>query len=421
MAEKLPSGRAVSAIFDRTKDMTSETALAAGDTLARRNALILALASTFAGANATVIFATSSIVGAMLAPDPSYATAPVSVFVVGMAAATLPAGMIAQRYGRRASFIIGSGFGALCGLLAMLAVLRGSFGLMLVATFCGGLYAAVAQSFRFAAADTASPAFRPKAISWVMAGGVFAGVLGPQLVTLTMDLWQPYLFAASYLAQAVVALIAMAILSQVDIPVPPKATSGGRPLLEIISKQGFIVAAVCGVVTYSLMNLVMTAAPLAMKICGHALTDSNLAIQWHVIAMYGPSFFTGSLIARFGTARMVAAGLLITAAAGLVALAGITVWHFWIALILLGIGWNFGYVGASAMVVECHRPEERNRVQSFNDFLIFGTMAVGSFASGHVLTTYGWNWVNAIVFPPVIVGLALLAWRAMRAKPAATV
>jgi MFS family permease len=401
--------------------MTSETALAAGDTLARRNALILALASTFAGANATVIFATSSIVGAMLAPDPAYATAPVSVFVVGMAAATLPTGMIARRYGRRASFIVGSGFGALCGLLAMLAVLRGSFGLMLVATFCGGLYAAVAQSFRFAAADTASPAFRPKAISWVMAGGVFAGVLGPQLVTLTMNLWQPYLFAASYLAQAVVALIAMAILSQVDIPVPPKAASGGRPLLEIISKQGFIVAAVCGVVTYSLMNLVMTAAPLAMKICGHALTDSNLAIQWHVIAMYGPSFFTGSLIARFGTARMVAAGLLITAAAGLVALAGITVWHFWIALILLGIGWNFGYVGASAMVVECHRPEERNRVQSFNDFLIFGTMAVGSFASGHVLTTYGWNWVNAIVFPPVIVGLALLAWRAMRVKPAAMV
>lgn len=400
--------------------MTTDTALAAGDTMARRNALILALASTFAGANATVIFATSSIVGAMLAPDPALATAPVSVFVVGMAAATLPTGAIARRHGRRASFLVGSGFGAVCGLLAMLAVLRGSFGLMLVATFCGGFYAAVAQSFRFAAADTASPAFRPKAISWVMAGGVFAGVLGPQLVNLTMDLWQPYLFAASYLAQAIVALIAMAVLSQVDIPVPPRAASGGRPLLEIISQQGFVVAAVCGVVTYTLMNLVMTSAPLAMKLCGHALTDSNLAIQWHVIAMFGPSFFTGALIARFGTGRVVAAGLLITGAAGLVALSGITVWHFWIALILLGVGWNFGYVGASAMVVECHRPEERNRVQSFNDFLIFGTMAVGSFSSGHVLTTYGWNWVNAIVFPPVIVGLALLAWRATQGKRAGT-
>lgn len=396
--------------------MTTETALAAGDSRARRNALILAVASTFAGANATVIFATSSIVGAMLAPDPAYATAPVSVFVVGMAAATLPTGAIARRYGRRVSFIVGSGFGALCGLLAMLAVLNASFPLMLVATFCGGLYAAVAQSFRFAAADTASPAFRPKAISWVMAGGVFAGVLGPQLVNLTMNMWQPYLFAASYLAQALVALIAMAILSQVDIPVPPKVESGGRPLLAIVSQQKFIVAAVCGVVTYSLMNLVMTAAPLAMKICGHALTDSNLAIQWHVIAMYGPSFFTGSLIARFGTARIVAAGLLITAGAGVVALTGITVWHFWIALVLLGVGWNFGYIGASAMVVESHRPEERNRVQSFNDFLIFGTMAVGSFASGHVLTTYGWAYVNAIVFPPVAIGLLLLTWRAMRAR-----
>lgn len=393
--------------------MTVQATISAGDAQARRNALILAMASTFAGANATVIFATSSIVGAMLAPNPAYATAPVSVFVVGMAAATLPTGMIARRYGRRASFMVGSGFGAICGLLAMLAVLRGSFGLMLLATFCGGLYAAVAQSFRFAAADTAGPEFRPKAISWVMAGGIFAGVLGPQLVNLTMDLWQPYLFAASYLAQAAVALVAMAVLSQVDIPVPPRAQSSGRPLFEIIRQPRFIVAAVCGVVSYSLMNLVMTAAPLAMKICGHALTDSNLAIQWHVIAMYGPSFFTGSLIARFGASRIVAGGLMVTATAGLVALAGISVWHFWIALVLLGVGWNFGFVGASAMVVECHRPEERNRVQSFNDFLVFGTMAVGSFSSGHVLTTHGWSAVNMIMFPPILLGLGLLAWRAL--------
>ncbi len=396
--------------------MTPEASPSTDDVKARRNALILALASTFAGANATVIFATSSIVGAMLAPNPVYATAPVSVFVVGMAAATLPAGIIARLYGRRTTFLIGSGFGALCGVLAMMAVLRASFPLMLVATFCGGLYAAVAQSFRFAAADTASPAFRPKAISWVMAGGVFAGVLGPQLVTLTMNMWQPYLFAASYLAQAFVALIAMAVLSQVDIPKPVKVPGGGRPLREIVSQPRFIVAAICGVVSYSLMNLVMTAAPLAMKLCGHALTDSNLAIQWHVIAMYGPSFFTGSLIARFGTTRVVAAGLALTGIAGLVALSGITVWHFWIALILLGVGWNFGFIGASAMVVECHRPEERNRVQSFNDFLVFGTMAVGSFSSGHVLTTYGWEWVNVIVFPPVLCGLALLAWRARQTR-----
>ncbi|MGL5361427.1 MAG: MFS transporter [Bosea sp. (in: a-proteobacteria)] len=396
--------------------MNATAQLEAGDRLARRNALILAVAQTFAGANATVIFATTSIVGAMLAPDPAYATAPVSVFVVGMAAGTLPTGAIARRYGRRASFMVGSGFGVLCGLLAMVAVLWASFPLLLVATFCGGFYAAVAQSFRFAAADTASPAFRPKAISWVMAGGVFAGVLGPQLVTLTMDLLQPYLFAASYLAQAAFALIAMGILSLVDIPKPPPVAGGGRPLKEIVLTQRFVIACACGVISYALMNLVMTAAPLAMKMCGHALKDSNLAIQWHVIAMYGPSFFTGSLIARFGTMRIVALGLVITAAAGIVGLMGITVAHFWIALILLGIGWNFGFIGASAMVTECHRPEERNKVQAFNDFLIFGTMAVGSFASGHVLTLYGWNWVNMIVFPPVAIGLALLIWRAMQLR-----
>ena len=401
--------------------MNATAQMEAGDRLARRNALILAVAQTFAGANATVIFATTSIVGAMLAPDPAYATAPVSVFVVGMAAGTLPTGAIARRFGRRASFMVGSGFGVLCGLLAMVAVLWASFPLLLVATFCGGFYAAVAQSFRFAAADTASPAFRPKAISWVMAGGVFAGVLGPQLVTLTMDIWQPYLFAASYLAQAAFALIAMGILSFVDIPRPPPVAGGGRPLKEIVLTQRFVIACACGVISYALMNLVMTAAPLAMKMCGHALKDSNLAIQWHVIAMYGPSFFTGSLIARFGTMRIVALGLVITAAAGIVGLMGITVAHFWIALILLGIGWNFGFIGASAMVTECHRPEERNKVQAFNDFLIFGTMAVGSFASGHVLTLYGWNWVNMIVFPPVAIGLLMLVWRAMqlRARPLA--
>ncbi|MGL4974943.1 MAG: MFS transporter, partial [Bosea sp. (in: a-proteobacteria)] len=242
--------------------MNATAQIEAGDRLARRNALILAVAQTFAGANATVIFATTSIVGAILAPDPAYATAPVSVFVVGMAAGTLPTGAIARRYGRRASFMVGSGFGVLCGLLAMLAVLWASFPLLLVATFCGGFYAAVAQSFRFAAADTASPAFRPKAISWVMAGGVFAGVLGPQLVTLTMDLWQPYLFAASYLAQAAFALIAMGILSFVDIPKPPPVAGGGRRLKEIVLTQRFVIACACGVISYALMNLVLTAAPL---------------------------------------------------------------------------------------------------------------------------------------------------------------
>ena len=248
-----------------------------------------------------------------------------------------------------------------------------------------------------------------------MAGGVLAGFVGPQLVQNTMNLWPPYLFAASYVGQAVVAALAMIVLSTVDFPKPAASASApaGRPLLEIAAQPRFVVAALCGVVSYALMNLIMTAAPLAMKMCGHDISDSNLAIQWHVVAMYLPSFVTGSLIARYGADRVVTAGLLLTGLAGIVGLTGITVAHFWTALIILGVGWNFGFVGASAMVVTTHRPEERTRVQSFNDFLVFGTMAVGSFSSGHVLTNWGWNWVNLIAFPPIALALAALVWFAL--------
>ncbi len=406
-----------------TADALEKAEPLGGDALARRNALLLAAATALAGANASVIFATGAITGATLAPEPGLATLPITVFVLGMAAGTLPVGMIARRYGRRASFMVGAVMGMLMGVTAALAVFLGSFFLYCAATFMGGIYAAVAQSYRFAAADTASPAFRAKAISWTMAGGVFAGVLGPQIVSLTMDLWQPYLFAASYLTQAFVALVAMAVLIFVKAPPPApigqEAGAKGRPLGEIVVRPGFLVAALCGVVTYGLMNLVMTSAPLAMKLCGHPLTASNLAIQWHVMAMYGPSFFTGSLITRFGARRIVAAGLLITAAAALVDLHGTTVAHFWIGLILLGVGWNFGFVAASAMVTDTHRPEERNKVQSFNDFLVFGTMAFGSFSSGKLLTIYGWEAVNYVVFPPVVVALVALVWLARRrATPA---
>lgn len=388
------------------------------DRQARRNALRLAAAQALAGANATVIFATGAIVGATLAPDKTLATLPLTMFVVGMASGTLPAGWIARRHGRRAAFITGSGIGCVAGLVAAGALLLGSFGLYCLATFLAGLYGAVVQSFRFAAADGASPAFRPKALSWVMVGGVFSGVLGPQLVTWTMDLWQPYVFVASYLAQAVVALVAMAVLSGVDLPQPVAADrNAGRPLLAIVRQPRFIVAVICGVITYTLMNLVMTSAPLAMRLCGLPLSTSNAAIQWHVVAMYGPSFFTGSLIARFGAPRVVATGLVLLAGCAATGLSGLTPTHFMIGLVLLGIGWNFGFVGASSMILETHRPEERTRVQSFNDFLIFGTMAVGSFSSGQVLILFGWSAVNWIVLPPVAIGLvALAATRGMRRR-----
>jgi len=381
------------------------------DARARSNVARLAAAQALTGANSAVIFATGSIVGATLAPDISFATVPLSMYVLGLASGTLPTGAISRAYGRRTAFVIGTGCGVLTGLLGAFAILRGSFALFCCATFLGGLYGAVSQSYRFAAADGASAGFRPKAVSLVMAGGVFAGVLGPQLVQWTMDAWPPYLFAFSFVVQAAVALVAMAILAGVDAPKPaPADLHGGRPLLEIARQPRFIAAALCGVIAYPMMNLVMTSAPLAMKICGLSISDSNFGIQWHIVAMYGPSFFTGSLIARFGAPAIVAIGLSLEAIAAGIGLSGITAMHFWATLVVLGVGWNFGFIGASALVLETHNARERNKVQAFNDFLVFGMMAIGSFSSGQLLANYGWSAVNMVVFPPVLFGLLVLAF-----------
>ena len=374
------------------------------------NVLRLTVAQALAGANSAVVYATGAIVGNMLAPSKALATLPISLFVVGMAACTLPAGAIARRHGRRAAFLAGTGCGVLVGLLAALAVVLGSFWLFCAATFFGGAYAAVVLSFRFAAADCVPLERRPRALSAVMAGGVFAGVLGPQLVTYTMDLWQPYTFAATYLAQAAVAVVSALVLLGVHVPTPTAAeVAGGRPLGVIARQPRFITAVVCGVVSYTLMNFVMTAAPLAMRLCGLSQESSNLGLQWHIIAMYAPSFFTGRLITRFGAARVVAVGFALTAASAAIGLTGVDVAHFWLTLILLGIGWNFGFVGASALVLECHRPEERTRVQSLNDFLVFGTMVLGSLSSGGLLTAYGWDVVLWVSFVPLAVAMATLA------------
>src|ERR1700680_5156132 len=379
------------------------------DARARSNVKRLAAAQALRGANSPVIFATGSIVGATLAPSISLATVPLSMYVLGLAAGALPTGAISRTYGRRVAFIIGTGCGVVTGLLASFAILRGSFLLFCCATFLGGLYGSVSQSYRFAAADGVNAAYRPKAVSLVMAGGVFAGVLGPQLVQWTMDIWPPYLFAFSFVVQAVVALIAMAILSGVDAPKPAASDLHvGRPLFEIVRQPRFIAAAICGIVSYPVMNLVMTSVPLAMKMCGLSVSDSNFGIQWHIVAMYGPSFFTGSLRARFGARKVVATGLLLEAAAATIGLSGITALHFWMTLIVLGVGWNLGFVGASALVLETHRPQERNKVQAFNDFLVFGMMAIGSFSSGQLLANYGWSAVNLVVYPPVLLGLMVL-------------
>ena len=396
---------------------------AAGDRLAKRNALVLAAGQALAGANNTVIVATGSILGSMMAPDKSLATLPITIMVVGIWAGTLPLGYLAKRYGRRTAYASGAIAGTVAGLIGYAAIVQGNFWLYLVATFCGGLYAASHMSYRFGAADTASPAFKPKAVSWVMAGGLFAALLGPQLVIFTKDLVPPYLFAASYIGQGAFALVAGAIIlgffRAPDFAIA-NSVDGGRPISEIARQPKFIVAVSVGVVSYAVMNLMMTSAPLAMVDCGHSVTSASLGIQWHVLAMYAPSFFTGSLILRFGVARVTAVGLVFLGLSAVVGLAGITVAHFWGALILLGVGWNLSFVGATTMVCDCYRPEERNKVQAFNDFLIFGSMAVASFGSGTMLAYYGWYLVNVVIFPVVAAAGVALAWQALRdrAQPA---
>ena len=375
----------------------------------RSNVARLAIGQALAGANSTVVYATGAIVGNSLAPSPTLATLPISIFVVGMAACTLPAGAIARRHGRRAAFLAGTGCGILTGLLAALAVLLGSFWIFCAATFFGGAYAAVVLSFRFAAADGVAAPRRARALSFVMGGGVVAGVVGPQLVTHTMYLWPAHMFAATFVAQAIVAALSAIVLYGVRLPMPsPAEVAGGRPLGTIARQPLFIIAAICGAVSYMLMNFLMTAAPLAMQMCGHSQESSNLGLQWHVIAMYAPSFFTGRLITRFGAGRVVVAGLLLTGLSAAVGLLGVDVAHFWLTLVLLGIGWNFGFIGASALVLECHRPEEKTRVQSLNDFIVFGTMAVGSFASGSLLAAYDWYTVLWVSFVPLAIALVAL-------------
>ena len=383
--------------------------------------LRLAIAQALSGANTTVVYATAAIIGHLLAPRPGMATLPISVFVIGMALSTLPVGAVARKHGRHAAFFLGNGCGVVSGLLASLALVQASFVLFCIAMLFGGAYAAVVLTFRFAAAECVPAADKPRALSLVLAGGVFAGVLGPQLVTATMNQWPPHAYAATYLCAAAVSVLSALVLRGVRFaggPATPAAVGAtlsappatSRPIRDVVRQPRFVVAMLCGVVSYMLMNFMMTSAPLAMELCGLPREYSNYGIELHVVAMYLPSFFTGRLIARFGETPIVLAGLALTAAAALVGMSGQTVAHFWWALALLGVGWNFGFLGASAMVLQCHTPQEGPRVQSINDFVVFGTMVIGSFASGSLLSAYGWSTVAALTLPPVVVAAAALLW-----------
>ncbi|WP_448554474.1 MFS transporter [Thalassotalea montiporae] len=389
----------------------------------RGNIWRLALAQALSGANNVVLFITGAIVGNSLAPTPLLATLPVSLFVIGMAVFVLPVGEIARKFGRKTAFSVGTLCGALTGLLAALAILINSFWLYCFSTFVGGAYAAVILSFRFAVTDGLPTPMQAKALSWVMAGGIFAGVIGAQLVTYTMHLDEfiglDKTFVITFIAQAVVALLAGMILRGVNTQkVSVRLISSERSLIEIAVQPRFISAVVCGAASYLVMNFLMTSAPLAMRMHGHAQEAANTGMQWHVIAMYAPSFFTGNLIARFGAVQIATLGILLTAVSAFIGFTGESVYHFYALLILLGIGWNFGFLGASAMVLSCHQPEEKNKVQSLNDFIIFGLTAIGSLASGGVLSSYGWQVVLWVSFIPLALSFIAIGFVQQYAKKA---
>jgi len=382
----------------------------------KKNILVLAMAQTLGASSGPVVISLGGLVGMQLSTNPAIVTLPVSVYNLGLALGTLPAAAIMKRFGRRRGYLIGAVTGLSAGLIAALGIYLASFWLFSLGTFVAGFYASYVQSYRFAAADGVSGDLKGRAISAVMVGGLAAAILGPQLVIWTRDSIPGVPFAGAFLSQAALALLVIPVLLLLRKPAPVvgQVQHGGRPLSEILKTPRYLLAVAAGVVSYGLMTFVMTAAPVAMVHMGHSVDNAALGIQWHVLAMFGPSFFTGRLMARFGKERVTAVGMAIIAVSAMVALSGIDVGHFWISLTLLGIGWNFGFLGATAMVTDCHTPEERSKVQGANDFIVFGTVAIASFSSGALLNASGWSALNWFVLPATALILVPLVWNLRR-------
>ncbi len=396
------------------------TALAASfdDTKARRNAVILAIAQALYGAALTAVVVTAGLVGAQLAPSASWATLPMSMTIVGTALTTFPISLMMRRTGRRLGFVVCALVGAAGSLVGVVAIFQRSFELFLVGCFLVGVYQASASYYRFAAADTASPLFRPKAISWVMTGGIIAALIGTVLVMYTVDLLAPVTFAGTWVVMSLLALGGAAILLAVDIPLTERHDApSGRPLGVIARQPRYIVAALTAMLAYGIMMLVMTATPVAMLGCGFSVQDSSWVIQWHALAMFVPSFFTGSLIARFGAERVSALGMVLLVAAAGAGLMGIQFENFAVGLILLGLGWNFGFIGGTTLLTDTYEPEERNKAQGLNDFLVFATTAATSLSAGKLLAWFGWAGVNYAVLPMVVLALVMIGWLARHPNP----
>jgi len=379
---------------------------------------LLVAAQSLGGASPPIIISLGGLVGQQLSSNPAASTLPVSIYQLGLALSTLPAAWIMNRMGRRAAYVLGAVLGVISGVVAAQGIAHSDFVTFCIGTALAGFYAACVQSYRFAATDMVSePAQQAKAISRVMIGGLIAAIIGPQVVIWTRDALPATPFAGSFYSQAVLALLALPLLMGLRLQPPQTKTAvagDSRPLGEIARTPQFVVACAAGVVSYGLMAFLMTAAPMAMVGCGHSVGEAAMGIQWHVLAMFVPSFFTGKLIARYGKRPVTALGLLMIGAAGVLALMGLDIFHFWGSLILLGVGWNFGFIGATALLTECYRPSERAKVQALNDFLVFGTVAVASFGSGQLLHSAGWNGINIGMLPLVAVVLVLLGLHSQR-------
>jgi len=375
-----------------------------------RNVGLLCATQALLFTNNTILISINGLAGYALASDKSLATLPVTAYVVGAALTTMPVSQLMRRVGRTNGFSIGTLIGILGALICGFAVYSHDFWMLCAGTLVMGIYNASGQYYRFAAADVASADFKSKAISLVMAGGLVGGILGPQTSKLTKDIL-PAEFLGSYLALIGFCVVALALQRMMDIPrlTAAEQKDQGRPLSEIARQPAFIVAVLSAMIGYGVMNLLMTATPLAMKSCAHPFSDAAFVIQWHVIAMFAPSFVTGSLIKRFGVRTIMFTGVLLSLCCVAIALGGVDVMHFWIALMLIGVGWNFMYLGGTTLLTETHTPAEKAKAQGANDMAVFITMAISSASSGWLFSAKGWEIMNYGAIPFLLaVGLAIL-------------
>lgn len=379
---------------------------------ARKNVVVLCASQALAMTGMSMIMTASALVGKMLSPDPAWATVPLALQFAGAMMTTIPASLFMGKFGRRFGFSIGQIVGAIGGSLAAYAIYIQNFWLFAAASLLIGFHVAFWQYFRFAAADSAGPEFKAKAISYVLAGGVFAAVAGPQLAIWGQKLFEPILFAGVYIIIVGLCLITLVFIQAIHIPSPKSVgiVKAGRPLGIIMRQPVFIVAVLSAMLGYGTMTLVMTATPLAMEVCGFAFNDSATVIQWHILAMYAPSFYTGSLIKRFGVVNVILTGIILMICAMAINLSGIDLINFSIGLVCLGLGWNFMFIGGTTLLTDAYTPEERPKVQAANDFMVLSTTTIAAFSSGALQHSIGWAAVNAGIAIPMTLVFGAVIW-----------